>query len=75
MPLLLMLEDLGSVSPQLPRCEAATFPLGILFGSFDLFVEIAILPAIESGALARHDMIDIVAALRRWETDGTWQRA
>ena len=50
-------------------------PLVILYGSFDLFVEIVILPGIESGALARADMIDIVAALRRWETDGTWDRA
>lgn len=50
-------------------------PLVILYGSFDLFVEIAILPGIESGALARADMIDIVAALRRWEADGTWDRA
>ena len=50
-------------------------PLVILYGSFDLFVEIAILPGIESGALERADMIDVVAALRRWETDGTWDRA
>lgn len=50
-------------------------PLVIFYGSFDLFVEVAILPGIESGALDRGDMIDIVAALRRWEADGTWDRA
>ena len=50
-------------------------PLVRWFGAFDLFVEIAILPGIESGALARDDMIDIVAALRCWEEDGTWDRA
>lgn len=50
-------------------------PLVIIYGSFDLFVEIAVLPEIESGALARADMIDIVSALRHWETDGTWDRA
>jgi len=38
-------------------------------------VEVAILPGIEGGALVRDDMIEIVAALRRWETDGTWDRA
>ena len=50
-------------------------PLVRWFGSFDLFVEVAILPGIESGALDCADMIDIVAALRRWEADGTWDRA
>lgn len=50
-------------------------PIAIFYGSFDLFVEVAILPDIESGLLDRDDMIDIVAALRRWETDGTWDRA
>lgn len=50
-------------------------PLVLFYGSFDLFVKVAILPGIESGALDRHDMIEIVAALRRWETDGTWDRA
>ena len=49
-------------------------PLVIFYGSFDLFVEVAILPGIKSGALDRADMIDIVAALRRWESDGTWDR-
>ena len=46
----------------------------VIYGSFNLFVEVAILPGIENGALDRADMIDIVAALRRWEVDGTWDR-
>lgn len=50
-------------------------PLVIFYGSFDLFVEVAVLPFIECGALDRDDMIEVVAALRRWESDGTWDRA
>ena len=50
-------------------------PLVRWFGSFEVFVKIAILPGIEGGALAEADMIDVVAALRRWEADGTWDRA
>ncbi len=50
-------------------------PLVIIYGSFDLFVEIAVLPGVKSGALARDDMIDVIGALRRWEADGTWDRA
>jgi hypothetical protein len=50
-------------------------PIVIFYGSFDRFVEVAILPGIESGALDRADMIEIVGALRLWESDGTWDRA
>lgn len=50
-------------------------PIAMFYGSFDLFVEIAVLPGIECGALSRPDMIDVVAALRAWENDGTWDRA
>lgn len=50
-------------------------PFVVMFGSFDLFVEIAVLPEIEAGHLSRADMVDEVAALRSWEDDGTWQRA
>lgn len=50
-------------------------PFALAYGSFDLFVEQKILPGIESGQLAGDDMIEIVAALRSWETDGTWERA
>ena len=44
------------------------------FGSFDAWVEREVLPGVESGALAADDMVELVAALRRWELDGTWQR-
>jgi hypothetical protein len=50
-------------------------PLVLMYGSFDIFVEIEVLPAIETGHLSREDMIDVVAALRLWEEDGTWDRA
>lgn len=45
-----------------------------MFGSFDLLVEIMVLPEIEAGHLCCADMIDVIAALRRWEEDGTWDR-
>lgn len=50
-------------------------PFTLTYGSFDRFVELHVLPDIEAGKLDRDDMIDIVAALRAWETDGTWARA
>ena len=50
-------------------------PFVLMFGSFDVFIEVAVLPEIEAGHLARADMVDVVAALRRWEEDGTWGRA
>ena len=46
-----------------------------MFGSFDLFVELHVLPGIARGELDRDDMIGVVAALRSWEHDGTWDRA
>ena len=49
-------------------------PFVVIFGSFDLFVEVAVLPEIEAGHLSRADMVDVVAALRAWEEDGTWGR-
>ncbi|MBA4163621.1 MAG: hypothetical protein C0510_03160 [Erythrobacter sp.] len=49
-------------------------PFVVLFGSFDLFVEVVVLPEIEAGNLSRTDMVDVIAALRRWEEDGTWDR-
>ena len=49
-------------------------PFVQMFGSFDQFVERQILPGIEAGTLDKTDMVDVVAALRRWE-DGTWQSA
>lgn len=47
----------------------------VLFGSFDTWVEREVLPGIESSALARDDMVVVVAALRRWEHDGTCGQA
>ncbi len=55
--------------------EPRPSPFAAMYGSFDAFVETELLPSIESGALDRADMIDVVAALRIWETDGTWHRA
>lgn len=50
-------------------------PFTVAYGSFDQFVEQQILPGIEAGTLDREDMVEVVAALRGWELDGTWQRA
>ena len=46
-----------------------------MFGSFDVFVEQQILPGIDAGKLDVDDMVDVVAALRAWEDDGTWKLA
>lgn len=59
------LEDAGKPSPSL---------IAVLHGSFDAWVEREVLPGVESGALAADDMIEVVAALRRWENDGKWER-
>jgi hypothetical protein len=50
-------------------------PIAIWFGSIDVFVDLHIGPDIANGKLDALDMMDIVAALRRWEVDGTWDRA
>ncbi|MGC4251531.1 MAG: hypothetical protein QM605_08750 [Sphingobium sp.] len=50
-------------------------PFTVMFGSFDAWVEREALPGIESGALDHRDMVAVVAALRRWEQDGTWGQA
>lgn len=39
----------------------------VWYGSFDAWVEQAVLPGVESGALEPDDMVDVVAALRNWE--------
>lgn len=49
-------------------------PFVVMFGSFDLFVEMTVLPEIKAGHLSRADMVDVIAALRSWEEDGTWGR-
>lgn len=59
------LEDAGKPRPS---------PFAVLYGSFDAWVEQDVLPGVESGALAADDMVDVVAALRGWEQDRTWQR-
>ena len=50
-------------------------PFVIAFGSFDAWVERDVLPDIESGKLDAGDMVEVVAALRSWETSGVWDRA
>jgi hypothetical protein len=40
------------------------------YGSFDAWVEQAVLPGVERGALEPDDMVAVVAALRRWKPDG-----
>lgn len=60
------LEDAGKQKPSL---------ISVWYGSFDAWVEREVLPGVESGALAADDMVDLVACLRRWETDGTWGQA
>lgn len=48
-------------------------PISIWFGALDAWVENDILPGIESGV--NRDMVDVVAALRAWETGGIRERA
>lgn len=57
------LEDAGKPRPS---------PFAVLYGSFDAWVEREVLPGIESRALDERDMVAVVACLRRWERDGTW---
>jgi hypothetical protein len=47
----------------------------VMFGSFDNFVAVMFQPAWDSGAMDKDDILEIIAALRRWEEDGTWNRA
>ena len=68
-----------ALQKRVARIERAAMPqpspFTLAYGSFDQFVERQILPAIEAGALDRADMVEVVAALRAWEQDGTWERA
>jgi hypothetical protein len=50
-------------------------PIVVMFGSFDNFVAVMFQPAWDSGTMEQGDILDLVAALRRWEEDGTWERA
>jgi hypothetical protein len=47
-------------------------PFTAWFGSLHVWVELQILPGVESGALDTDDMVELVAALRAWETEGGW---
>lgn len=61
------------------RIERATMPkpspFTLTYGSFDQFVESKVLPDIEAGLLDRADMIDVISALRAWESSEVWERA
>jgi hypothetical protein len=50
-------------------------PIVVMYGSFDHFVSIEFQPAWDSGSMAKDDILEIIAALRRWEEDGVWDRA
>ena len=68
-----------ALQKRLARLERADMPqrspFVFLYGSFERFVEVAISPGILDGSFDRLDMIEILAALRKWEDDGTWDRA
>lgn len=57
------IEETGKPKPSL---------IAVWYGSFDAWVEQAVLPGVESGALEPDDMVDVVAALRSWEDQGLW---
>ena len=70
---------LRALHKRLAKMERARLPkpspFVLLYGSFDAWVEEHVLPDIEAGKLDAADMVVVVAALRSWETDGTWDRA
>jgi hypothetical protein len=70
---------LRALQKRVVRLERAAMarpsPFAIWFGSIDLFVDVYVVPEIADGKLDAMDMVDLVAALRRWEADGTWDRA
>ena len=55
------LEQLGKPRPS---------PFVIWYGSIDVFVDRVVLPLIQSGAVDRRDMVDVIFALRRLEANG-----
>ena len=67
-----------ALQKRVARIERASMPrpspFALAYGSFDQFVEQQILPGIEIGTLDSDDMVDVIAALRTWESDGTWSR-
>ena len=68
-----------ALQKRVARIERAALPkpspFVLAYGSFEHFVESKVLPDIEAGLLDRDDMIDVVAALRTWESAGVWERA
>lgn len=65
-----------ALQKRLVKLEAAgkpkSSPIAVWYGSFDAWVEQAVLPGVESGALEPDDMVEVVTALRRWEQEGVW---
>ena len=59
---------------RLERVRAPTSPFVRAYGSFGAF-EQETWDLIAARKLDERDMFDVLAALGRWETDGTWQRA
>ena len=57
------------------QCSTCRTAFTIWFGSLDVFINVCVIPEIADGKLDALDMVDIVAVLRRWEADGTWDRA
>lgn len=45
-------------------------PFTRYYGSIDEWVDWYIIPDIRAGRICPRDMIDVVAAIRRWEEDG-----
>lgn len=45
-------------------------PFAIHYGSIDEWVDRYVIPNIQAGRICPRDMIDVVAAIRRWEEDG-----
>ncbi len=50
-------------------------PIVVMFGSFDHFLAVVFQPAWDNGTMEQDDILDLVEIFRRWETDGTWERA
>lgn len=59
----LKLEEVGKPKPS---------PFTICFGSISAFVDTVIIPDIQGGLVDKNDMVDIIAAIRRWEADGVY---
>ena len=49
-------------------------PFVLLYGSFEAFSDHVLIGYLD-GTYDQRDMRIVIAALRAWETDGTWERA